>query len=320
MNQPSLRRLENVNFIRCDAPIFSMKEQLQLIGWIPKDTRLLWVPHYNIPLLYRGKLLVTVHDVCQVALPVQFSGIHKRLWAKTMFASVRAKTDEVLCVSEFTKSELVRLVGIGEDRIHVVVNGIDESWFRVKREKSPHPKRYLLYVGNVKPHKNLKTLLEAFVSIRDGIPHDLLIVGKAEGLMTRDDSFLLRTAKFQDRVLVKGWVELEELKQYMVNADALILPSLYEGFGFPPLEAMACGLPVIATPVGSVKEYVEDDVNGFLFPRKDVDALAEKLNALLKNQKVREIIGAEARKTILQRSSWEKSAQKILFALHELVK
>src|SRR3712207_4177952 len=100
---------KNVALVDCRAPIYSVAEQFELFQKIPKGTELFWSPHYNIPLLYRGRLLVTVHDVLHLALPQYLGGLHKRLYAKAMFAALRRKADAVLCASNFTKDELVRL-------------------------------------------------------------------------------------------------------------------------------------------------------------------------------------------------------------------
>jgi glycosyltransferase involved in cell wall biosynthesis len=105
---------------------------------------------------------------------------------------------------------------------------------------------------------------------------------------------------------------------YLQAMDVFVLPSLTETSSLATMEAMACGLPVIATPVGAIKDYIENGVNGFLFPRRDVDALAGKLDALLKSPKARDAVGKAARETIAQRHTWEQVAQKIVFVLHEL--
>ena len=100
----------NVKLILCEAPIYSVKEQFELIRKIPKDTDVMWSPHYNIPIFYRGKLLVTVHDVFHLAMPQFVNGIHKRLYAKFMFQMVKKKADKIICVSKFTANELKKYV------------------------------------------------------------------------------------------------------------------------------------------------------------------------------------------------------------------
>jgi glycosyltransferase involved in cell wall biosynthesis len=107
----------------------------------------------------------------------------------------------------------------------------------------PHPRPYLLFVGNVKPHKNLVGLLRAFALLHEEIPHDLLLVGRRHGFIHGSPEVEEQAARLGGRVRFTGWLEDREVKRLFAHADALVFPSFYEGFGLPPLEAMACGCP-----------------------------------------------------------------------------
>lgn len=253
----------NVKLILCEAPIYSVKEQFELIRKIPKDTDIMWSPHYNIPIFYRGKLLVTVHDVFHLAMPQFVNGIHKRLYAKFMFQMVKKKADKIVCVSHFTANELKKYVGVDEKKISVIYNGVDEEWFNVPFGKPVHNKPYLLFVGNVKPHKNLVNLVKAFKLIKDEIPHDLIIVGKKEGFITGDNHIYDLVKDIQDRVIFTGYVNDDLLKQYYKQADLFVFPSLYEGFGLPPLEALAVGTNVICSDIPVLREICGEWINYF---------------------------------------------------------
>ncbi|CAM4323324.1 glycosyltransferase family 4 protein [Paenibacillus alkaliterrae] len=255
MKQYDWAQNKNITLIDCKSKIYSVSEQYELVRKIPKDTTLFWSPHYNIPILYRGKLLVTVHDVFHLAMPQFTGGYHKRLYAKGMFHFLRSKAKSIICISEFTQSELIRLTGKKKHQpIHVISNGVNNKWLNVEKKHSPHNKPYLLYVGNVKPNKNLKNLIKAFDMIKGQIPHDLLIVGKKEGFITGDAAVFESTDDHLDRLHFTGHVSEELLEQYFANADMLVFPSLYEGFGLPPLEAMACGCPVLVSSAASLPE------------------------------------------------------------------
>jgi glycosyltransferase involved in cell wall biosynthesis len=305
----------NLQIINATAPIYSIREQFQLISKIV-DCDVFWSPHYNIPLLYRGKLAVTVHDVCHLALPEFIKGIHKKLYAKIMSKSVMRKADAIVCISEFTREELLRFTGNRKpEKTHVVYNGVDKSWFGLKKSTSPHSKPFFVYVGNVKPHKNLGRLLDAFVRIKDTIPHDMIVVGKKDGFISGDKSVLAKAESLRERVCFTGHVEDDVLKQYVSHAEFLILPSLYEGFGLPPLEAMACECPVIISSIPSLMEVCGDAA--YQVDPYDVDDIANGMHKIATEEKLRKFLIGEASKRVTM-FTWEKSAQQLLDILNEV--
>jgi len=245
---------ENITFVECKSNIYSIAEQIDLPRLIPKETSLFWAPHYNVPLLYRRKMLVTVYDLFHLAMPDLVGGFHKRLYARFMFNAVRKKAAAIITISEFTQKELKRFTGNGCTDIHPILLGVDASWFTIQKQQNPYGKPFLLFVGNVKPHKNLSTLIKAFGLIADKIPHDLVIIGKKEGFITGDSKVVSDAARLGGRVHFTGYVDEKSLKQYFAHADVFVFPSLYEGFGLPPLEAMAASCPVIVSHTASLPE------------------------------------------------------------------
>lgn len=278
----------NVKLISCEAPIYSIKEQIELIKKIPKETDVMWSPHYNIPIFYKGKLIVTVHDVFHLAMPQFVKGIHKRLYARFMFNMVKYKANKIICVSNFTASELEKYVSIDKNKVEVVYNGIDKEWFNVNLEKPVYDKPYLLYVGNVKPHKNLINLVKAFELIKDKIPHDLIIVGKKEGFITGDKNIFKLTEKMSDRIIFTGYIDDNLLKQYYKQADLFIFLSLYEGFGLPPLESLATGTRVICSDILVLKEICKNMVD--YFEPLDIDSISRCIIKNINNKKNDSII------------------------------
>lgn len=259
----------------CAAPIYSIREQIALRAAIPRDTTLFWAPHYNIPLSYRGRLAVTIHDVAHLALPRLFPGAHRRLYARTMYARVRCSADALLCMSDFTAREYTRLVGAGRAAPTTVYSGVEPSWFRIRREGPPHPRPFFLFIGNVKPNKNLRVLVSAFAKTQHLMGHDLVIVGRRDGFGIGAPEIPRLATALGDRVVFTGFVPRERLEQYVAFADALVMPSLYEGFGLPPLEAMAAGCPVIASSAASLPEVC--GTAALYFEPSDCDALAGHL-------------------------------------------
>ena len=241
----------------CTARLYSLTEQWEVWRALPRGTTALWCPHYVIPLLWRGPLAVTVHDVLHLRMPEMFSGRAKQAMVRAMFGAVRRRADLVLTDSVFTASELRALVGEPRGRLETVHLGVDEEWFGIPDvPRAARP--YLLYVGNVKPHKNLVRLLDAFARVAPALPHELRIVGRREGFIAADDEVARRAEALGDRVAFTGRVPDAELRRLYRGASALLFPSLYEGFGFPPLEAMAAGVPAMVARSGSLPEVCGD--------------------------------------------------------------
>lgn len=307
---------KNINIIDCQAPIYSIKEQVDVFRKIPKNTALFWSPHYNIPLLYHGKLLITVHDVFHLAMPQFVNGIHKKAYAKLMFSCLSKKADAIMCVSEFTASQLIEHTNVAKEKVNVTYNGVDSAWFNIQYKENPYHKPFLLFVGNVKPHKNLMLLLTAFEKIMDKVPHDLMIVGKKEGFITGDNMIMVKAQKLGTRVHFTGRVTDDVLKQYFVYADALIFPSLYEGFGLPPIEAMACGCPVIVSDAASLPEVCADAAL-YCDPNNPQD-IADKILRLLKDKHLQESFRLKG-KLRAELFTWGKCAEKTVSIIEKVI-
>jgi glycosyltransferase involved in cell wall biosynthesis len=306
---------DHVTVIPCHAKVYGIAEQIQLARCIPPGTDLVWSPHYNIPLSYRGRLLVTLNDVCHLALPHLFKGAHRRAYARLMLSRVQRRASRILCPSEFTVAEFRHLVGGSDQTLAMVPLGVDARWFEVQAAGRPHPKPFLLFVGNVKPHKNLGTLINAFHSLAGLIPHDLVLVGKQSGFITGDGSALRAAAALGDRVRLTGEVSTEQLEQFFAHADAFVFPSLYEGFGLPPLEAMACGCPTVVSSAGALPEVCGNA--SLYFTATDSGELASTIVRVLSNDQVRQDLRQRGRRHAAQ-FSWDRCGEQTLGFLEEL--
>ncbi len=309
-------RSADVDFVSATSPLYSVQEQVELPRRIPNNTDLLWTPHYPLPVAYRGKLVVTVHDVFHLAMPNYVKGPFKRLYARTMFKTLRYKASAILTVSEFSKRELLRLTRPNNQAVTVTPLGVSEHWFLHHNGPSPRPKPYMLFVGNVKPHKNVRGLLEAFGYVKDILPHDLVIVGKKEGFITPEVQLSPLVERLGDRVTFAGYVSPEVLKQYMHHADAFVFPSFYEGFGLPPLEAMASGTPVIVSRRASLPE-VCGDAALYCDPYDPRD-IASKLNKLASDGALRAELRQRGRARAAQ-FSWENCARQTLSVIEQVL-
>lgn len=302
----------NVTLRGCTAPIYSPREQWELRRRTPGDVDLFWSPHYNIPLLSRGPLAVTIHDLGHLILP-EFDRPLPRTYARMMFAAVRRRASVVMCDSAFTRDEYTRRVGVGRAAPVVIHLGVSDEWRSVgPRAAAAGERPYVIYVGNVKPHKNLGALVRAFGMIAADVPHDLVIVGRREGMRTVDESVQQQAASLGDRVRITGEVAAGELRQLVAGADALVMPSLFEGFGLPPLEAMAAGCPTLVARAASLPE-VCGDASLYCDPRDEND-IARQLTRMLQDPVLRD----DLRQRGVHRAAtftWSRTAEATLAAL-----
>jgi glycosyltransferase involved in cell wall biosynthesis len=308
--------LSNVTAIPCAAPIYSLREQVALLHCIPRGTDLFWSPHYNIPVFYRGRMLVTVHDVLHLAMPQYARGALKQTYARAMFSAVRRLALAVICVSDFTVAELQRFTPSTSQIVRRIYDGVEDSWFHIPEAASPHAHPYFVYVGNVKPHKNLRVLLDAFGHVRNNLTEDLVIVGRREGFITGDDSILECARDFGDRVAFTGYVSDSILHQYVAHATALVFPSLYEGFGLPAVEAMAAGCPVVASNAASIPEVCGDAA--LYCDARKTDDLAAGMLRIVHDAELREYLVRLGR----ERSSlfsWDRCADETIKVMEEVL-
>lgn len=296
----------NVVWTEVGSPIYSLSQRLEFKAKIPSETDLFWSPHFDCAAFWPKKILVTVHDLYHLAMPEFVGGLHKRLYARWMFDRVAAEATGIVVISEFTKGELVRFTNVDPRKVHLDPNGLDPYWSEPSTLSNPHLKPYFLYVGNIKPHKNLGRLVEAFRRLASTIPHDLVLVGQKEGFLTGDPKVQAQAARLGDRVKFTGPIQKDLLKAYYRHAEALVFPSLYEGFGMPPLEAMACDCPVIASNAASIPEVCGDAA--LYFEPRDVVSMASTIERLKNDSVLRNEMIERGRKRI-SRFSWDKSAE-----------
>lgn len=283
----SWSRADNIHLVDCRAGRYSLAEQIQLPLAIPRGTDLFFSPYYPIPLLYRGRLAVTVHDLSHRVVPEIIGDRKKRIYAETMFRALRKRASVIFTVSNFSKSELLRLTsGPREDNIIPTHLGVSTEWYGASQLPSTQTRPYFIYVGNIKPYKNLGRLVEAFLQIKDRVPQDLLIVGQSEGLITGESAaFFERLKGAGNRIRLMGLVSYQELLSLVGHAHALVMPSLYEGFGLPPVEAMAAGVPVAVANAASLPEVCGDGAL-YLDPF-DVEDIANKLVSIATDSALR---------------------------------
>ncbi len=240
-------------------------------------------PHYVYPLCISQKLFITVHDLIHFKFPHLFKPALRVEVGKFFMRQVQKKAAIVFAVSETTKNDLRDLFRFDESRIKVIYNGIAEFFFQQEPQPSFFDFPYMLYTGNLKPHKNLSTLIRAFSLVKDRYPDFRLVL--AGGKPDQAFQQLVTDLGIEKKVVMKGYLIQPDLTRLIDGAEFFVFPSLYEGFGFPPLEAMARKKAVISSPGGSLKEVLENNV--LYFSPESVEDLAEKITLFIENDRIK---------------------------------
>lgn len=298
-------------FVVTRAGIYSPGEQLLPLR-IPRGS-LYWVPHYNLPFSSRAHVVATVHDAAPLVLKDMFSGYLHRLAAAFYFGAVRRTARRVIAVSQFTADELTRHAGLTPDTIEVVPNGVDEGW-QSEHAAGPRERFRLLFVGNLKPHKNLGRLLDAIEVLRAqrGLHIELDVVGQAAGFRAGLEARAATRLERTPWIKLHGKVSDVRLRQIYARAAGLVFPSLYEGFGLPMLEAMAAGCPVIASSAGALPEVGGPDHERggsvVYFDPRDHYSIAERIEYFLRLPASEHARMSELGKQRATTYSWETTA------------
>lgn len=309
---------ENVDLIHCEIPIYSIKEQLKLPGIIP-PCDLFFSPHYNVPAFYSGKMITIIHDIFHLSDENKQRTISQYLYVRLMLRIALKKSTMVITDSEFTFSEMRKYGLPCLDKVRVVYLGLG-GYEKKSDKRNDHEKKYLLYVGNVKPHKNLKRLIDAYKQLHQqkkiNIP--LRIVGEAKKFITGMPELKkdISESSWSQWIEFTGWVDDNELRHQYENAAALVLPSLYEGFGLTPLEAMACGCPCVVSNTASLPEICGDAV--IYCNPYDVNDMAEKIFTILENKRLQAELVSKGYERI-KLFNWEKTAKIFLFIVEKAV-
>ena len=279
--------------------------------------------HVGVPFVGRsGRYVATVHDVIALILPETFTPRH-RLVVRTALAMVRRRADLVIVPSRAVERDVVRRLGLSGDRVVVTPEGC-EPRFRPTPcaevlARRGLPPRYVLAVGTIEPRKNLTTLLQAFARLRQETGIDpalrLVLVG-ARGWLDGPIHETVRSLGLGGMVHFAGFVDDDDLPAVYSGAALFVFASLYEGFGLPLLEAMACGAPVITSDVSAMPEVAGDAA--VLVDPRDVDGLAAAMARVLRDDALRDRLRA-AGIARARRFPWEATARRTLDAYASLV-
>lgn len=273
-------------------------------------------PDFTLPPVWRARTVLTVHDLSFLRVPQCFTDALRRYLEQVVPCSV-SRADSVIADSESTKRDLIELLGTPADKITVIYSGIeprfrpitDRAALKDARRRYNLPERFILSVGTLQPRKNFTALIEAFARLRmEGGSLKLVIVGE-KGWLYEDIFARVESLGLQGEVLFPGFVADEDLPALYNLAEVFALPSLYEGFGLPPLEAMACGTPVVTSNISSLPEVVGDA--GLMVEPMDVAGLAGDIGRLLEDGALhQEMVRRGLARA--QEFTWERAARQLL--------
>ncbi|MEZ5285274.1 MAG: glycosyltransferase family 1 protein [Vicinamibacterales bacterium] len=305
-------------FVAEDAEPYSLAEQVRIPWRLARErVDLVHEPHYVLPPAIRCRSVVTIHDCIHLMFPQYLPNRVGYVYARGSMWTATRQAERVLTVSEASKRDILRYFAIPPERVEVIYNAIDERFLvapdesttdRVRqRYQLDHP--FVLYVGNIKPHKNLERLIDAFGRARADGPDGLKLVVVGDEVSKYPTlRQMVHRHKLDKHVRFLGFQPQETLASFYRLANAFVFPSLYEGFGLPPLEAMACGTPVVTSNVSSLPEVAGDAA--LLVDPYDVDGIASGLRRILSDEALRADLVARGLARARQ-FSWSESVARI---------
>lgn len=254
--------------------------------------------------------VIYIHDM---APERGYASQSQTAYRKALFPRTFPKSDAIITVSEFSKREIHDILGINKRKIHVVPNGIDPIFHSDGRGvEFGLPDKYILYVGSLNPRKNIRRTINAYKSLRNltGLSHELVIIGPSNKRAFNEMDINLTGIR------TPGFIKKQELKYAYTNADLLVYPSLYEGFGLPPVEAMACGTPVLASNRSAFPEVIGDAA--ILVDPTDTEVITNGMIQILTQHEIeREHIRRGT--NCAQQYTWEAASNEFVSVLRDLV-
>ncbi|ATB26854.1 glycosyl transferase family 1 [Melittangium boletus DSM 14713] len=272
---------------RCPVGFLSPLEQPALAASLVRlDPDLFHATSFSVPALWPGRLVATLHDANHLVLAEEY-GTSRRVYYRLIVGPRAKRAQALITVSEFSRDELARELGLSPYRLQVIPNGVDARYqpqmaseLKAFRERHQLPPRFLLAVGNTKPFKNLGMLAD----VAEELPEPLVLLAGERAAWELG---------FPDGTRELSNMPEEDMPRLYGAATALLLPSRYEGFGLPALEAMACGTPVVAARATSLPEVVGEAA--LLLPPDDASAWKDAAQRLVRDDALRRSLGEKGR-------------------------
>lgn len=305
-------KAKNFTPVRAPYPHYSFSEQwgfLRLLNSYQLD--LAHFTNFNHPIFYRRKFVVTIHDLTMTLFPAPGKQRQKilRFFYHAILKNGVKKSKKIIVDSQNTKQDLIKALKAKKEKIVVVYLGVDKKYqpHRDPLKKITPP--YLLFVSQWRPHKGIGNLVKAFEILDERFKmYDLklVITGKPNPKFPKIEK-CINDSPLRSRIITPGFVEEKDMASLYSNAAAFVFPSIYEGFGLNPLEAMACGTPVATSDISCIPEVAGSAA--LYFDPYDPEDIALKTHTLLKNLKLRQDLVSRGFEN-LKRFSWQKMAER----------
>lgn len=276
----------------CDIPVVSLKQHILMPSYLlGVKANVYHYPHFDLPLSFGKKSVITIYDLKYIKMSHLF---HKRsrnkaFMMKRMMVNSCKRADAIITISKSSKRDMTELLGVSPEKISVVYCATDSFYHEVKDVdktllgKLGIDRPFILYVGELRPHKNIIRLIEA---LKRSYNKDYMLVVVGKSYKDFNDPFAAaHRLHLEHRIKFLMYIEKKELLHLYNAAKIFVLPSLYEGFGLPVLEAMACGTPVITSNVSSMPEVGGDAA--LLVDPYNTDQIANAIDSLLLNENAR---------------------------------
>lgn len=311
------------NFKKAVIPIvhYSLAEQTKFLNILNKGNfDLVHFLNFNHPIMYSRSFITTIHDLTMLLYPVgrsQKSWVRKAAFKKVM-KNAAQKSDVVIAISQKTKDDTVKYLNAPKDKIKVIHEAYDniyhDQYAKSKlvnfRKKYSLTDKYILFVSQWRPHKGLPNLIKSFELLKEkyNIPHKLVITGKANKHFPKIANSIEKS-KYRKDIVLPGFVPDLDLPLFYNATDLFVFPSLYEGFGLGPLEAMACGAPVVSSDLSCMPEILGDAA--VYFDPNNIPKMTQTIADVLSNETLREKMSRASLKQA-SKYSWEKMARQTL--------
>jgi len=264
-----------------------------------------------------GPMLMTVYDLSFLRHP-EWHPPDRVKYLQKYFLKQIDQAEAIITISEFSKKEIVELLNVDPDRIYVTLLGVGQNFTPAKGKLQTLPNEYVLFLGNLEPRKNLPTLINAYRSLparlRDRYP---LVIAGAKAWQTNEIDRAFRSLRKDEKIILTGYVHQAQIPDLYRGASLFIYPSLYEGFGLPVIEAMACGVPVLTSNTTSLPQVVAEA--GVQVNPTDETALRQAMAELLEDGDLRCKLSEKGLQRVKQ-FSWEKCARETLRIYENILK
>lgn len=313
---------ENVRVIPCQIRKGeSLRNHIWEQMFLPKLAKshnidILHSPANTAPFFYRGKSIINIHDLCFVVNPQWYSWSFRTSY-NLLVPRLAKKATRVITNSNNSRNDLLQFCDLPADRVSQVYWAVDDL-FHQPDQSSTHGvdvTDYILYVGTLDPRKNIRTLLDAYVSMRAKNPDvktKLVLIGGESPLFAE---VRLNVTKYKEDIIFKGFVDDVTLREFYRKATLFVYPSLYEGFGLPPLEAMVSGAPVVTSLTSSIPEVVGDAA--VLVSPYDANQLGEAMATCIKDKDLREKLRERGYEQV-KKFNWNRVARNTLAIYYEV--